>query len=86
MSDKNIIPLPEVECLECRTKGGCVTNSEYIKTRDNLILRPIICLKCRRHWKDFYGVDDENSPVISIQRDSSSSVERSPSTPRKNKS
>lgn len=70
--DKDIIKLPDVDCLNCKEKGYCVTNPNYIVTVDNIIVRPIVCFKCKTHWKDFYGDSNDSSPVLSIQRNSNS--------------
>ena len=71
------INIPEVDCLYCRVKGACITDSDKIETVDNIIVRPIICQKCGRGWKDFYGDSNDTSPVLSIQRDKHDNNNRS---------
>ena len=73
------IQIPEVDCLYCRVKGACITDSDKIETVENIIVRPIICTRCQKHWKDFYGANDEASPVISIQRDTNNDNNKSDS-------
>lgn len=68
----NVLKLPNEICLHCKQKGYCITDSEKIETVDGLIIRPVICTHCRQSWKDFYGATSEDSPVISIQRNTSS--------------
>ena len=69
----NVIKLPNVECLHCRKKGACVTDSdEIITSKEGFIVRPVICTICQQAWKEFYGGNNDISPVISIQRNSSS--------------
>lgn len=61
----------KVTCLYCK-KETCITDPDKIeKTSENIIIRPLICRSCGKSWKDFYGADNESSPVISIQRNSS---------------
>lgn len=66
------INIPDVECLYCHIKGTCITHPEYIEEKEGIITRSIVCLKCRRRWKDFYGATNEDSPVLSIQRNTDS--------------
>jgi hypothetical protein len=70
--NSTVIKVPDVMCLHCKSVGHCITDSDKIETVDNIIVRPIICTRCKNNWKDFYGVDNEASPVISIQRNASS--------------
>lgn len=68
----NRIKVSEVECLYCRTKGFCITDSDLIETVDDIIVRPIICTKCNKNWKDFYGDKNATSVLLQIQRNTSS--------------
>lgn len=68
-----MLSIPDVECLHCKHKGKCVTfPDEIITTSENIIVRPILCQICQQKWKDFYGANNEISPVISIQRNTNS--------------
>ena len=75
----SIMKVSEVECLHCRTKGACITDSDYITTVENIIVRPIFCNRCHKHWKDFYGATNDSSPVISIQRNNDNNNDKSDS-------
>ena len=75
----NRLKVPEVECLHCRIKGSCVTDSDYIKTVDDIIVRPIICTRCGKGWKDFYGAHNEHSVLLQVQRNTNNNSDRSSS-------
>lgn len=68
-----MIKLDNIDCLYCKKSGVVITDPDKIeKTTDNkTIIRPMICTKCGKHWKDFYGANNDSSPILSVQRNSS---------------
>ena len=62
------IKIPEVDCLYCRVKGACITDSDKIETVEGIITRPIICGKCNRGWKDFYSSEKEDNVLLEVIR------------------
>ena len=73
-----MIKVPDVECLFCKRKGVCVTDSDRIETIEDIIIRPIICQLCGKSWKDFYEKNnDSNSILLQIQRNSSDNNSKS---------
>lgn len=60
------------DCLYCKAK---TVQTSGVKDRENFIIYSQICTTCRRGWKDFKGVDNENSPILSLQRNTSNDNE-----------
>jgi hypothetical protein len=78
-----MIQVPEVECLKCRKIGKCITEPSRIETIEGIIIRPLACQICGSKWKDFYGEKDENSVILSIQRNPNNDYNR-PDSPKGN--
>lgn len=57
-------------CLYCKNNSIRVLNKEIFNI---FSINTVACPACQRVWKDFEGTnDDTDSPIISIQRLSSS--------------
>ena len=74
-----MIQIPDVECLYCSTVGFCITDPDHIVTVENIIVRPIICQRCKKNWKDFYGAHNEHSVLLQVQRNTNNNSDRSSS-------
>ena len=75
------IQIPDVDCLYCKIRGACITDSDKIETLDNIIVRPIICQRCGKGWKDFYsGSSNEDSILLSLSRNNNNDNNRSDNT------
>ena len=73
----------QINCLKCKRINTLQTIG-FKETEDFIITR-YKCQACGAVWKDYKGANDENSPCVQIQRNSNSSLERSPSTSGKDK-
>ena len=62
-----------VECLKCKSTEGIISDYDSIETTEDFKITPLICIKCQSHWKDFEGVGNATSNIISIQRQENNS-------------
>jgi len=58
-----------MKCLYCKSILTKVTGIES----NVFVIETIKCFSCGKTWKDISGVNDETSPIISIQRNTGSS-------------